>query len=67
MATKPNRFTVAYLDYTDMPRAWGAGPDVERADAEALRQLESYCAKQREYGEPNMSRVDQFTRKVLED
>lgn len=58
------RVAVIKLDYTELPRAWGAADTEDAVRAEADRQLESYCAKQREYGEPALADPDSYEEKV---
>lgn len=58
------RVMIMMLDYSGLPRAWGAADTEDAARAEAKRQLESYCAKQREYGEPMLADPDSYEEKV---
>jgi hypothetical protein len=60
---------VMFLDYTDLPRAWGAANDPKLAEAEARRQLDIYCTKQKMYGEIDLADPARYTMvtRVVED
>lgn len=55
------RVMIAFYDYTDLPRAWGVAENERDAEAEARRQLQSYCAKQQTYGETMLADPNKYT------
>ncbi len=55
---------VIFLDYTDLPRAWGIAPDERRATEVAEAQLKAYCLKQIEYGELDLAEPSRYTKRV---
>lgn len=57
---------VMALDYTGLPRAWAIGPISARRDvqARARRELQSYCEKQKGYGEIDLADYSKYTFKL---
>jgi hypothetical protein len=55
------RVMIMFLDYTDLPRAWGVADNEQDAEAEARRQLQSYCAKQKALGEIDLADQSKYT------
>ena len=60
MKAKITRIMAFFSDYTDVPRAWGVAPTKDLAEAEARRQLESYCKRQGAF-EPNLRDPESYT------
>lgn len=58
---KPRRFLALMLDYTGLPRAWGAADTRDGAEAIAREQLERYCEKKQGLGEPDLADPRRFS------
>lgn len=59
--TKAKKWVVMFLDYTGLPRAWGAAFEKDDAEKEARRQLDIYCEKKKGLGEPDLSDPSRFS------
>lgn len=55
---------VMMLDYTELPRAWGAAENVDDARRAARANLDAYCAKQKAIGEINLADPTKYTERV---
>ena len=60
------RKMVIFLDYTGLPRAWGAADDIDTARAAANRQLDAYVAKPSTRNEPDLADRAKYTSEVVD-
>lgn len=64
IAPDSRRYMVLFLDYTDLPRAYGIAPDRATAERVAREQLAIYCEKQSRLGEPALARPESYTMQI---